>query len=206
MIPYGASVIRPGSDRLSEVGAEAKGYHLIVARFEPENHVMDAVHAYRVSGDPRPLLVVGNAPYSQWYVENVRNAARHDARIRLLGGIYDQELLDQLYGNAVTYIHGHSVGGTNPSLLRAMGAGAPVLGFDVEFNREVTAGRALFWADADELTAIIDDIATGALDAELAQFSASGRDRIMSAYQWDSVTDLYEQLIGRLAASRRRKP
>ena len=67
---------------------------------------------------------------------------------------YDQQLLDQLYANALTYIHGHSVGGTNPSLLRAMGAGAPVLGYDVEFTHEVTAEQALFWADADQLQTI----------------------------------------------------
>ena len=206
VIPYGASVIRPGSERLAEVGATASGYHLIVARFEPENHVMDAVHAYRMCTDPRPLLVVGNAPYSQWYVDNVRKAALDDPRVRLLGGIYDQELLDQLYGNAVTYIHGHSVGGTNPSLLRAMGAGAPVLGFDVEFNREVTANEALFWANADELTSILDDIATGGRDEDLMRFSDLGRERIAAVYQWDTVTDLYEELIGRLAASRGRRP
>ncbi len=62
------------------------------------------------------------------------------------GGIYDHELLDQLYANARTYIHGHSVGGTNPSLLRAMGAGAPVLAFDCEFNREVTARSSVLLA------------------------------------------------------------
>jgi len=204
VIPYGADVIHPGSDRLAEVGAESQGYHLIVARFEPENHVLDAVHAYRVSGETRPLLVVGSAPYSQWYVEKVDEAARADPRIRFLGGIYDQQLLDQLYGNAVTYIHGHSVGGTNPSLLRAMGAGAPVLGYDVEFNREVTAGSALFWADADQLTVLLDDIAAGRQEAALARFSADGRDRVAAVYQWDAVTDQYQALVERLAASRKR--
>jgi glycosyltransferase involved in cell wall biosynthesis len=204
VIPYGASVITPGSDRLAEIGTQSRAYHLIVARFEPENHVLDAVHAYRMSAETRPLLVVGNAPYSQWYVDNVRHAARNDPRIRFLGGIYDQELLDQLYGHAVTYIHGHSVGGTNPSLLRAMGAGAPVLGFDVEFNREVTADRAFFWANADALTAILDDVAAGRVDARLHEFSDDGRARIATTYRWDTVTDQYEQLIARLAASRRR--
>ena len=66
-----------------------------------------------------------------------------DERIRFLGGVWDQDLLDQLYANALTYLHGHSVGGTNPSLLRAIGAGAPTMAFDVGFNREVlgAAGR-----------------------------------------------------------------
>jgi glycosyltransferase involved in cell wall biosynthesis len=204
VIPYGASVIHPSDDRLAEVGVTSKDYHLIVARLEPENHVMDAVHAYRVGRDARPLLVVGSAPYSQWYVDNVRRAALDDPRIRLVGGIYDQDLLDQLYGHAVTYIHGHSVGGTNPSLLRAMGAGAPVLGYDVEFNREVTADKAYFWANADELTSILNDIADGGRTDELAEFSRLGRERIAMVYQWDTVTDQYEALIQRLAGSRKR--
>jgi glycosyltransferase involved in cell wall biosynthesis len=207
VIPYGAAVIDPGSDRLTEVDAAPQGYHLVVARFEPENHVMDAVHGYRMSGEQRPLLVVGSAPYSQWYVQKVHEAARNDPRIRFLGGIYDQDLLDQLYANALTYIHGHSVGGTNPSLLRAMGAGAPVLAYDVEFNREVTAGSAWFWADADALTAQLNaaaDPADAAWTQEWSTFRDLGRERIATVYQWDTVTDQYEALVQRLAASRRR--
>ena len=204
VIPYGASVIEPGADRLHEIDAVESGYHLVVARFEPENHVLEAVHAYRSSIETRPLLVVGSAPYSQWYVDNVRAAAAGDPRIRFLGSIYDQQLLDQLYANAVTYIHGHSVGGTNPSLLRAMGAGAPVLGYDVEFNREVTAEQAYFWSDADALTVIFDAIAAGSENATLAEYTRKGRERIAAVYQWDTVTDQYEALIQRLADSRRR--
>jgi glycosyltransferase involved in cell wall biosynthesis len=203
VIPYGADVIDPGDARLHDVGVESDGYHLVVARFEPENHVLDAVHAYRMSHETRPLLVIGSAPYSQWYVDKVHEAARDDPRIRFLGGIYDQALLDQLYANARTYIHGHSVGGTNPSLLRAMGAGAPVLGYDVEFNREVTAGQALFWADADALTPLLDSIADGLRDDELASFRTAGRQRVTDVYQWDMVTDDYERLIQRLATRRR---
>ena len=142
VIPYGAEVIDPPATRLAELNLTAGGYHLVVARFEPENHVLEAVHGYRESTETRPLVVVGSAPYSQWYVDRVHQAALRDPRIIFTGGIYDAELLDQLYAHARTYVHGHSVGGTNPSLLRAMGAGAPVLAYDVEFNREVTAGQA----------------------------------------------------------------
>jgi glycosyltransferase involved in cell wall biosynthesis len=204
VIPYGAEVIDPGSHRLGELDLAAQGYHLIVARFEPENHVLDAVHAYRASHETRPLVVVGSAPYSQWYVDKVHSAARNDPRIRFTGGLYDQELLDQLYANCVTYIHGHSVGGTNPSLLRAMGAGAPVLAYDVEFSHEVTAEQALFWTDAAALTALIDSIAEGSRDEELQNLSAAGKQRIRDAYQWGQVTDDYEALIHRLAAKSRR--
>jgi glycosyltransferase involved in cell wall biosynthesis len=204
VIPYGADVIDPGSDLLGALGVESRGYHLVVARFEPENHVLEAVQAYRQSHDARQLLVVGSAPYSQEYVDSVKAAAKADPRIRFLGGVYDQALLDQLYANCRTYIHGHSVGGTNPSLLRAMGAGAPVLGYDVEFNREVTDGQAFFWSDAPSLTARFDAVADGSHDHDLEQFREAGRKRITAVYQWDAVTDQYEVLIQRLAASRKR--
>ncbi len=200
VIPYGAEVIHPGTDRLAEVGVEPKGYHLVVARFEPENHVLEAVHAYRASGLVDPLVVVGSAPYSQWYVDAVHAAAGGDDRIGFLGAVYDADLLDQLYGHATTYVHGHCVGGTNPSLLRAMGAGAPVLAFDVEFNREVTAGQALFWSDAASLTALLDGVADPARAPELAALAQAGRDRVATVYQWDTVTDQYEELLARLVA------
>ena len=203
VIPYGAEVIDPGDDLLNRADAVAGGYHLVVARFEPENHVLDAVHAYRASAETRPLLVVGSAPYSEWYVQQVHTAAGDDPRIRFLGGIYDQHLLDQLYANAITYLHGHSVGGTNPSLLRAMGAGTPVLAFDVEFNREVTAEQAFFWRDAAELTMLIDRVATGELDEQREAYAAAGRARVATVYQWDLVTDAYEALIRRLMSARR---
>ena len=113
--------------------------------------------------------------------------------------------VDQLYANCVDYIHGHSVGGTNPSLLRAMGAGAPVLAYDVEFSHEVTADQALFWKDAPALTVLLEAIAEHGYDAKLNDFAAAGRQRIRDAYQWDQVTDDYEALIHRLDATRRRK-
>jgi glycosyltransferase involved in cell wall biosynthesis len=205
VIRYGAEIIDPGTDRLGDFSLEQEGYHLIVARFEPENHVLDAVSAYRLSAENRPLVVVGSAPYSHGYIEAVRAAAQKDPRIVFTGGIYDQQLLDQLYANARTYIHGHSVGGTNPSLLRAMGAGAPVLAYDVEFNREVTDGSAFFWTTEPDLTAIFDRSAGAGLDDRLAEFTASGLARIAAVYQWDSVTDEYESLIQGLAARSRRR-
>ena len=202
VIPYGAEVINPPSTRLAELQLSPQGYHLLVARFEPENHVIEAVHAFRASNESRPLVVVGSAPYSQWYVDKVHAAARGDVRIKFTGAIYDQELLEQLYGHAITYIHGHSVGGTNPSLLRAMGAGAPVLAYDVEFNREVTANQGYFWGDADQLQLIFNDIAAGKEAARLVELHDQNQQRIESAYQWDAVTDKYEVLINSLANRR----
>lgn len=200
VIPYGAPIIEPGQHRLAELGLETGGYHLVVARFEPENHVRESVLGYRASSEQRPLVVVGSAPYSQWYVDAVHDAGTGDSRVMLIGGVYDQELLDQLYGHAITYNHGHSVGGTNPSLLRAMGAGAAILAYDVEFNREVTAGEALLWSDPNELSAHYDRIAERVLDEELTRLRSASRHRIATAYQWEAVTDDYENLIRSLAS------
>ena len=138
MISYGARILRDlGSDAIEGIGLAPGGYHLVVARFEPENHVDVIVEGYRRSNATLPLVVVGSAPYAAGYTDGIAGIAEADSRIRLLGGVWDQRLLDQLYAHALSYVHGHSVGGTNPSLLRAMGAGTAVIGWDVVFNHEV---------------------------------------------------------------------
>lgn len=191
VIAYGADVINPGSNRLAELGLTPGEYHLIVARLEPENHVLESVAGYTRSQQTRPLVVVGSAPYSDWYIEKVKSAA--DARTRFLGGIYDQELLNQLYAHATTYTHGHSVGGTNPSLLRAMGAGAQVLAYDCDFNREVTDNLAQYWSNAEDYTALLDSLETTDAGVKMQQ-------RVAEVYQWDRITDQYEELITKLLA------
>ena len=199
VIAYGAEVINPPSDRLLELDLEPNGYNLIVARLEPENHVLEAVVGYTRSNETKPLIVVGSAPYSAWYIERVKGAA--DSRTRFLGGMYDQELLDQLYAHAVTYTHGHSVGGTNPSLLRAMGAGAPVLAFDCEFTREVTDNRAQYWSTAEDYTALVDNLNL----EQLKEMGNTLQDRVATTYQWDAIADQYEQLAFRLNGLRKAK-
>jgi glycosyltransferase involved in cell wall biosynthesis len=201
-IAYGAPIL-PSTDtaKLAEAGYEPGGYHLVVARFEPENHVHLAVEGYRRSKATRPLVVVGSAPYSDEYTQQVRDLAGDDPRIRFLGGVWDQDLLDALYAGALTYVHGHSVGGTNPSLLRAMGAGAPVVAYDVNFNREVLgadAGR--FWGDAASLAALLEE--AEAAPGRSTDRGAAGRKRAAERYVWDDVALAYERLCEDLLARR----
>lgn len=197
LIAYGAPQVPEAADRLGELGLVTDGYHLVVARFEPENHVDVIVEGYRDSAARLPLVVVGSAPYADEYTARVRSLA--DDRVRLLGGVWDQELLDQLYANARTYLHGHSVGGTNPSLLRAIGAGTATTAFDVSFNREVLgeSGR-WFTAPADvarEVEHAEADVADTRRRAELARREAE-------RYDWDDVAARYEELCARLVAGR----
>ncbi|WP_347343522.1 DUF1972 domain-containing protein [Jatrophihabitans telluris] len=195
LIAYGAPLLTGlGSDRLAEQGLVAGGYHLVVARFEPENHVAEIVEGYVASAARLPLVVVGSAPYADDYTARITGLA--DDRVRLLGGIWDQELLDQLYANSLTYLHGHSVGGTNPSLLRAIGAGAPTIAFDVSFNREVLGEAGQFFADPAGVAVAVDQ-------AEADPAAAAVRGKALQAraadYDWDDVAARYERLCQRLA-------
>lgn len=199
MIRYGAPMIEgTPATRLHGLGLEAGGYHLVVARFEPENHVLEIVEGYRRSAAARPLVVVGSAPYSAGYTQAISTAAQGDSRIRLLGGIYDQPLLDALYAHAFTYVHGHSVGGTNPSLLRALGAGAPVVAYDVGFNREVLEDRGWFFRTADEVGTALESSERDPVDtSRLGRF---GQDSAGRRFRWDEVALAYEDLAQRLVS------
>ena len=195
LLTYGAPLIEPGADRLAELGLEPGGYHLVVARFEPENHVDVIVDGYRRSSATKPLVVVGSAPYSDEYTARVHGLA--DDRVRFLGGVWDQTQLDQLYSNCFTYLHGHSVGGTNPSLLRALGGGAAVLAFDVDFNREVTAESGHYWRTADDVAVLVAE--AEAAPSRVHADGARARE-LATGYDWDDVAAGYEQLARRLAA------
>lgn len=196
MIAYGAPIVAerdPAS--LLPLGLRPGGYHLAVARFEPENNVHVVVDGYAQSSAKLPLVVVGSAPYSDDYTARVHGLA--DDRVRFLGGVWDQHVLDQLYANAYTYVHGHSVGGTNPSLLRAIGAGAPTLAFDVRFNREVLRRGGRYFADAAGLSGLFT---SAEADREgTRQLGLAGSERA-ARYDWDDVASRYEQLCERLVA------
>jgi glycosyltransferase involved in cell wall biosynthesis len=196
-IPYGAPIIEPGADRLGELGLGVHDYHLAVARFEPENNLHLLVAGRLASGARLPLVVVGSAPYAQRYEAAVRELASGDQRVRFTGAIWDDELLDQLYAHAASYLHGHSVGGTNPSLLRAMGAAAPVTALDVVFNREVTGGLARYVTTESDVAAALE-----ADEADRVGAVSRGRalqERARTEYVWDDVAAAYERLCKRLA-------
>jgi len=191
-IAYGAPLLDGvGDDRLTELGLEPSGYHLVVARFEKENHVLQVVEGYARSSARLPLVVVGTAPYAGEYVSAVHAAAEGDARIRMLGGVWDQDLLDQLYRNAFTYLHGHSVGGTNPSLLRAIGASAPTLAFDVSFNREVLGEAGAYFTTPPDVAELVEKAEADPSGTRARGDAARAR---AADYDWDRVADEYERL------------
>ena len=197
-LAYGAPLLAEGNtDKLGQLGLKPQAYHLVVARFEPENHVHLIVDGFVRSRSELPLIVVGSAPYSNRYTSAVHGLA--DARVRFVGGIWDQELLDQLYANALVYWHGHSVGGTNPSLLRAIGSGTATNAFDVGFNREVLEHSGRYFSDPQDVASLV-------VEAERPGSDVAARGEqarlIAHRYSWDLVTDGYEELCHDLARLR----
>ena len=199
LITYGAPILLGGDyGRLVELGLTPLGFHLVVARFEPENHVDLTLEGYLRSGAKKPLVVVGSAPHAGVYTRKIEALAAKHEGIRLIGSVWDQELLDQLYANAYTCLHGHSVGGTNPSLLRAMGAGSAVLAFDVVFNRDVLGEDGRYFDGPRQLADLL--LSAEADESDVARRGAAHQRRADKHYRWDDVAEKYEFLCRQLSS------
>lgn len=188
-LSYGAPPPRASPQVTSDDYAlQSRSFYLVVARLEPENHVLAIIEQYLRSESRYPLAVVGGLNYETPYAAAIRRL--ESPRIRLLGSIYQQEHLDALYQSCFAYIHGHAVGGTNPSLLRAMGAGALVLANGVVFNREVLGRTGLYWNPmAGDLTQLIRQVEVAPhLGARLGQLA---RRRAFARYDWEKIADGY---------------
>lgn len=196
LITYGAPEHRElPIERLAELGLRPGGYHLVVARLEPENHVHLIVEGYRASAATLPLVVVGGVTYETDYQRELAASIDADPRIISTGPVYDQDLLDCLYEGAFTYLHGHSVGGTNPSLLRALAAGQCVVAHQNVFNAEVLGGSGYLFRTAEDVADQIEYLE--ARPQRVAQQHTAARARA-AAYTWDDVAARYEKLAERL--------
>lgn len=194
-IPYGHKVGEEGGDTaLESLSLNERGYFLVVARLEPDNNIDLIIKEYVSSAAKLPLMVVGDAPYGDDYFKLLQDLA--DQRVRFLGRIDDQKMLNSLYENAYAYIHGHEVGGTNPSLLRAMGAGTVPVVIDVEFNREVVGDVGIIFAKTpgslSKRIAELEQYPQKALESGRQAFAL-----VNGIYDWDVVTDKYASLFRR---------
>ncbi len=202
-IAYGAPILHElADDRLGDLGLITRGFHLVVARFEPENCIDVIVEGYRKSSAKLPLVVVGSTPHDRPYRRRVERRAGADRRIRLVGSIWDQDLLNQLYVHAASYLHGHSVGGTNPSLLRAMGAAVPVIAIDVGFTREVLDDTGAYFRAPLDLAERIEEIEVDEVAARERGRRAQKRAALL--YDWDEVALGYERLCAQLLSDKAR--
>lgn len=197
-IPYGAaSEVSPDIEDLTAWNIQPKQYTLAIARFVPENHLEEIIQGVLASDTSDPLLVVGNNDQKF----GTYLSSRYDSpKIRFVGGIYDLKVLDSLRFYARLYFHGHSVGGTNPSLLEAMACEVPICAHDNPFNRSVLGENAYYFTDSNEVAAIVSRQETESLARE---WVSNNKSVVATDYSWEKIIDAYEALFERALAGDR---
>jgi rhamnosyltransferase len=183
------------ADWLREKKLEAGRYYLVVGRFVPENNYETMIREYMASATDKKLAVITTRDDD--FYEQLKSKLRFDKdhRICFTGTVYDKELLQIIRENAYGYIHGHEVGGTNPSLLEALGATGLNLLLDVGFNREVGEDAAMYWnKDNGNLAAAINR-ADNISREEYMMYKTKAVKRIDQAYSWNYIAAQYEQLF-----------
>ena len=192
-IPYGAEA-GPVETReaLDRFGLQPGAYWLYVSRMEPENNALLVVRAFERTSVGAKLVMVGDAPYAAGYIRQVRQTS--DPRILFTGAVYGRGY-DELQAHSFAYIHATEVGGTHPALIEAMGRGRPVLYLDTAENAEAAGEAGVpFENDEASLAAAIEGLA--ALPAEERdRLGRLGEDRVRRFYDWEKVTDRYEELF-----------
>lgn len=178
-----------------ENGLEPNGYYLAVGRFVPENNYETMIREFMASDTDRAFALVTGVDEGFLDELEKRTGFRSDPRIRFVGTVYDQELLKKIRENAFAYLHGHEVGGTNPSLLEALASTRLSLLLDVGFNREVAEGAALYWTkEAGSLIRLIMRVES-VDDQEANVFRELSREMIRVRYSWNLVVSSYEKLF-----------
>ena len=201
-IAYGADVERSDMadsdprfvDWLAEKGLAVGRYYLVVGRFVPENNYETMIREFMASRSKRDFALITNVNEKFLLELEALLHFKSDPRIKFVGTVYDKALLKKIRENAYGYFHGHEVGGTNPSLLEALGATDLNLLLDVGFNREVAQEAALYWRkDAGSLSRLIDRV--DEMDAaQRAEYGLKARERVKSAYSWPFIGDAYKRV------------
>lgn len=193
MIPYGAERVNEATpETVQALGLEPGRYLTLIARAEPENSILEVVSGF--SRKPRgiKLVVLGNYDVEgNAYHRAVKIAASEE--VCFLGAIYDKTVLRALRFHCAAYIHGHQVGGTNPSLVEAMGAGNAVIAHDNPFNRWVAGSSAAYFTGTDGFDRVQEE--TLASSVKLAQMRQGSQARFEEAFTWGKVLADYEMLL-----------
>ena len=202
-ISYGADIqASPLSDDdpkfqnwLSEHGLSMEEYYLVVGRFVPENNYETMIREYMRSKSTKVFALITNVNEKFLSELETKLHFQNDPRIRFVGTVYDAELLKKIRECAYGYFHGHEVGGTNPSLLEALGSTKLNLLLDVGFNREVGKDAALYWTkDEGNLASVIDQ-ADQMDKASREEFGKLAKARITEAYSWKFIGDEYKRIF-----------
>jgi glycosyltransferase involved in cell wall biosynthesis len=192
-IPYGARTEKVATkDVLDRFGLVPNEYILYVSRLEPENNAHIVIEAFEKIETDKKLVIVGDAPYSKKYIENLRRTT--DPRILFTGYVFGQGY-HELQSHAYCYIHATEVGGTHPALIESMGFGNCVIANGTPENQEVLQQAGLIYKknNVDDLQRKIQITLDNA--QTVADFGVRARQIVMTEYNWDAVTDKYESLF-----------
>lgn len=168
-------------------------YYLIVGRFVPENNYETMITEFMRSKTTKDLVIITNVEHNKFYEQlREKTGFEKDSRIKFVGTVYDQDLLKKIREEAYGYLHGHEVGGTNPSLLEALASTKLNLLLGVGFNKEVGEDSALYWnKESGNLAALLEK--ADALDADtIALLDKKSTERVMDAYSWEKIINEYE--------------
>ena len=193
VIPYGAEpVISAPVNLIQKYDLSSKKYHLLIARPEPENSILEIVRAYSLRPRGMPLVILGNyKPDGTPYQQKVLDAAGPE--IIFLGAIFERDIVRALRFHARAYFHGHRVGGTNPSLVEALGAGNAVIAHDNRFTRWVAGEGARYFRTSEDIDGILGSL--NANPVQLLTMEEASRKRYCEAFTQDKILTAYEELL-----------
>lgn len=176
-------------------GLSAKNYYLVVGRFVPENNYETMIREFMKSKSKKCFAIITNV--NDKFLDELEGRLhfKSDPRIKFVGTVYDQELLMKIRENAYGYFHGHEVGGTNPSLLEALGSTDLNLLLDVGFNREVAENAAIYWSKEDGDLADIIDKADFMDSDEISILGSRAKKRIANEYSWQFICNRYAKVF-----------
>ncbi|PSL24791.1 DUF1972 domain-containing protein [Dyadobacter jiangsuensis] len=186
-IPYGAFPFEaPSVEILKQYDLVPYGYNMLIARLEPENNVDTILEGVSKASIKNPFLVVGK--HATKYGEYLKNKYSSSKNIHFIGGIYDINALNNLRYYSNIYFHGHSVGGTNPSLLEAMASQTLICANQNEFNSTILEDDALYFRNADDVRKCIETVRKD----QHTPYVANNLHKIKHIYEWNNIIDQYE--------------
>lgn len=185
-IPYGANLFNnPSFSPVENLNLQVYGYDMAIARLEPENNIEMILEGFSESNVDRPFILIGDyfTKYGIYLKEKFT-----DERIKFLGKIYDIEILNNLRFSSNLYFHGHSVGGTNPSLLEAMASNGLICAHDNIFNRSILNDDAFYFKTSEDVSQVVSTVEK----SEHAVKIVNNRDKISQHYSWSKIIKSYE--------------